>query len=471
MKRIFIPALLCFLFSFSSVQAKELVKISFPGAENQEASLFAYEDLMNYQLKKLKQKSFDSKAQVRFELNVNHVQRFVVRVGFTRFSFYMEPGASYEIVVDTMNFDHPAMYPIQVVNYLTPHYTIKRTTKGEDVNALLNTFSDNYNEFLNRNYMRIYRKQDVAGVVDSAKLLIEQFTKQTEHEYVKVHANIQMGQLQMMARQLQPAKMAETYFTADKIQYRNLAYMDFFNMYWKGYILTRSKAFTPYELDSAVNIERSYARLDALVARDSVLADSTLRQLVILRNLQDMYVNRKFRKEAVQTILMNLAGQAAHPEHEKMATHMRKIFHKYEKGNTAPDFSVVSFEGSTLRLEEMKGKYVVISFFNMQCLECLAELDYMVELYEEFHDIIEFVSVSTDQDPAKAKQYVTAKDYKWTFAFYNHDLFDNYNISMIPVFILIDKEGKMENYDCPRPSQYFEDYFIQMLNEKKGNLD
>jgi peroxiredoxin len=454
-----------------SVQAKSHIAVHFPGSEDQSAALFAFQDMMNYEMKKVDEKIIHKNARFSFDFHVAYTQKLMIRVGYAKFSFYVEPGVDYDIYVDTLDFTNPALYPIQVVSYVTPHYTVTRVGEGEDINQQLTEFSTIYGDFMNRNYVKIYRKQDIHAIIDSARIIINNFKSSTNLEYAKVNADIQLAQLQLMSRQYDPKQFVEDFFTADKIQHRNMAYMDFFNMYWKRYLLTKAKAFTRFELENTINGKESYSALDALLAKDSLLQDSVLRQLVVLRNLQDMYVSRKFTKQAINTILLDIAGQARHPEHQTMATNMRKIFSKYERGAPAEEFSLISFDQKVLHLEDFKGKYVVISVFNLNCLECLAEMNYMVELNEEFDDIIQFISVSVDQDPLKAHEYVEKNGFKWLFAYYNHDFIDDYNVSMLPYFILIDKEGNVENYSCPYPSQYFQDYFIQMLNEKKGNLD
>lgn len=470
-KRRNIISLCIILFSFFSVHAAGTLKFHFPGSEGQVASLYVYQDLMNYKLDKLAESNVDRDAKFSFELIVKHTQKIVVRVGYARFAFYAEPDADYDVYVDTLDFSDAALYPIQVVSYITPHYQVTKKGGGEDVNQLLNDFNLAYSKFLDHNYVKLYRKQNVQEIVDSAELLIKDYQSRSKNAYVHTHIDIQLAQLELMSRRLSREQLVAKYFTSDKIQYTNMAYMDFFNMFWKKHLLTNSKYFKLEQIDTAVNRAMSFAQLDALLSNDPLLSDSTLRQLVVLRSLQDMYVSRAFNRKAVYMILQDIAGHPRHREHQKIAVDLRNIFDAHKKESLAPEFKLVDFNNNPIQLSDFEGKYVLISAFSMDCKECIAELEFMVELNEEFDDIIQFVSVSFDQHVQIPMDYVKKKEYEWIFCHYNHDFIEDYNISMLPSFILIDKEGKIENFSCPFPSQYFQDYFLQMLNEKKGNLD
>jgi len=70
------------------------------------------------------------------------------------------------------------------------------------------------------------------------------------------------------------------------------------------------------------------------------------------------------------------------------------------------------------------------------------------------------------------KSYAIGREFQWTIAPLgeNYDFLNTYNIGFLPRYILIDKMGKIENIDAPAPSNQFSDYFLKMLNDKKGNL-
>lgn len=104
-----------------------------------------------------------------------------------------------------------------------------------------------------------------------------------------------------------------------------------------------------------------------------------------------------------------------------------------------------------------KGKYIYIDFWATWCKPCIKEIPDLVKLKNEYKDFnIEFVSVSVDEDNSAWKEFV-AKQKLTGVQFWvdgsNKKIYDkNFNITMIPRFVLIDDNGKIVNANAPRPS-------------------
>jgi peroxiredoxin len=52
-------------------------------------------------------------------------------------------------------------------------------------------------------------------------------------------------------------------------------------------------------------------------------------------------------------------------------------------GSAAPDFTATAFDGSTVRLSDLKGKVVLINFFASWCIECRREMPAIQALYQQ----------------------------------------------------------------------------------------
>ena len=55
-------------------------------------------------------------------------------------------------------------------------------------------------------------------------------------------------------------------------------------------------------------------------------------------------------------------------------------------GGSAPDFSLKSTEGKTVRLSDFAGKVVLIDFWSTTCDPCMAEMPHLVDLYKAKKD-------------------------------------------------------------------------------------
>lgn len=65
----------------------------------------------------------------------------------------------------------------------------------------------------------------------------------------------------------------------------------------------------------------------------------------------------------------------------------------------APDFTLPTLTGDSLRLSEMKGQIVVLNFWATWCAPCLEEIPDLIALHEELHPHgLSVVGVSLDEE-------------------------------------------------------------------------
>jgi thiol-disulfide isomerase/thioredoxin len=141
------------------------------------------------------------------------------------------------------------------------------------------------------------------------------------------------------------------------------------------------------------------------------------------------------------------------------------------KGKPSPKFNYPDINGKNISLDDLKGKYVYIDVWATWCGPCKVQIPYLKEIEETYKDKnIAFVGLSIDTQKNKDKwkkmvgerglkgyQLLSDNDWKSTFV-------EEYKISGIPRFILIDPEGNIVSADAPRPS---EPALITLFNELK----
>ncbi|MBI4174220.1 MAG: redoxin domain-containing protein, partial [Candidatus Aenigmarchaeota archaeon] len=81
-------------------------------------------------------------------------------------------------------------------------------------------------------------------------------------------------------------------------------------------------------------------------------------------------------------------------------------------GNRAPDFTVTTTDGRTLKLGDFKGKKpVVLLFMATWCPFCSQEYEEMGQVYPQYADKVEFLSVDLDvtENALVLEQYRVSK--------------------------------------------------------------
>lgn len=133
----------------------------------------------------------------------------------------------------------------------------------------------------------------------------------------------------------------------------------------------------------------------------------------------------------------------------------------------APAFDLNSIEGTQISLESMKGKYLFVDIWATWCGPCLQQLPAMKELEQKYEgQNIEFVSISVDKDADKAKwaKMIEVREMGGTqlFAGKQTSFSRDYEVSSIPKFLIIGKEGEIINENPPRPM----DYMTRQVNQE-----
>ena len=128
-------------------------------------------------------------------------------------------------------------------------------------------------------------------------------------------------------------------------------------------------------------------------------------------------------------------------------------------GASAPVVRLVSADGKPFSFASFKGKYIYIDFWATWCGPCIKEIPSLVALEKEYHGKdITFVSVSFDKDAdlQKWKDFIGKRsmgDVQLRADKKSNELISKtWNISTIPRFAILDREGKVVDANAPFPS-------------------
>ncbi len=126
-------------------------------------------------------------------------------------------------------------------------------------------------------------------------------------------------------------------------------------------------------------------------------------------------------------------------------------------GQPAPIFSAEDIDGKIYTLENFKGRNLYIDTWATWCGWCIKEDPYFEELVKEYQgeDIV-FLCISLDVKRKQWEDYLNKNNKEGLNLFavtgFDSELAEGFQITAIPTFILIDKDGKIVDSDAPRPS-------------------
>ena len=114
-------------------------------------------------------------------------------------------------------------------------------------------------------------------------------------------------------------------------------------------------------------------------------------------------------------------------------------------GQPATPFDLVSFEGKPVRSADFKQKAVLLDFWAVWCGPCIASMPKVQALYEKYKDKgLEVYGIMAEGgDEAPAKLWAKKQAYNFPMLLGNEQLKEAYVVNAIPLYVLIDKEGKI----------------------------
>lgn len=201
------------------------------------------------------------------------------------------------------------------------------------------------------------------------------------------------------------------------------------------------------------------------VADENLTDNSSLDKMEYL--LKNVNNSRILNEELTQSIIYHLSIRGWNPQLDKIMgkaigkingadqkkslIEAREKYSKVSKNAVAPEFSIPDATGKLVKLSDFKGKVVAIDVWATWCIPCMHSLPYFLQFRDQYKDNkdIVFISISTDNEAAKNKWLAFLKSKNMN----GIDLhagdksassFEKaYNITGIPRYILIDKEGKI----------------------------
>lgn len=132
----------------------------------------------------------------------------------------------------------------------------------------------------------------------------------------------------------------------------------------------------------------------------------------------------------------------------------------FEIGTPAPDFTACDTLGVRHSLSDFSDRLVVVDFWASWCGDCRREMPALKQLYADYKDRVDFISVSFDENEASWKSCLRKQQFGWLqvsnlqpwhskvngVSTTTNPIALAYDLKWIPTLYLID-HGKIAAYD------------------------
>ena len=112
-------------------------------------------------------------------------------------------------------------------------------------------------------------------------------------------------------------------------------------------------------------------------------------------------------------------------------------------GNLAPDFQYQNADGQSTYLSDLRGRPVLINFWQVRCPPCRMEMPYLQQVYEEWSDKgLVVLAINMGESSAQVGAFMQSHDLSLPVLLdAKQAVAQKYNIWSIPTTFFIDKDG------------------------------
>lgn len=453
----------CFLLLCSCSLRSQNVTIKgiAPTHKGKEISVYLYDDLITKSLSLQSSDTVDERGNFELSLSVKNTQIALVKTGNLTGTIYLQPNYIYGVIFpeqDSLRF---------VANGAEQNINLIINGDSTELNARIIDFNACFDVFWEKNY-KSFVSNKAHQKLDSFQLQMNKRYEKVKSNYFKTYIEYTFAAInENMGRHR--IYLANKYILSRPINYNNYEYMAFFNQYFNQYIQKQSITKNGNLILDAINEQGEYRHLNELLKNDAVLKNDTLRELVILKSLYDLYYVPHFRKEKIKQMIEQLQASTNIPEHKKIGFDMLRDMTDMQAGQKAPVFLLPNVKHDTISLYDFKARYVYLNFFATWCTDCLQEFKKQEQLYKKYADKVMFVSVCMDDDTLALKNFIKKNPlYKWTLLYggKNKKLIEQYNVTSLPVYYLISPDGYLLQSPALKPDEGIEFKFNQIFKMK-----
>ena len=440
-------------------------------AAGMEVRLIAYTDLLSYRQEVVATDKIGKDGSFKLSFPTRQIQLVQIAIRTSKAEFYVAPERTYHF---TINMDPKLFQLLDPMEYGGFLQIKNEDATPHDLNYKINRFEYTASDIID------YFAPNIIGDIGKAEFdsistnIKERFPIEYDPtNFYKSYLYYYYAGLESLLLYKTPDSLYAKYLDNEYVLYDNPAYMSFLNGFYSHYLLS-SPRIGQAVFEHAINEEGNFLSLFNAIGKDPLLVNERLRELAILINLPELYDKKEFNRKNILKILDDIRLSSHFPEHRMMSENLLLQLQQNRAGSTLTEVKLKEIGGSSFRFSDLKGKWVYVQFFNMDCTDCRREMMIIKELKAKYGDKIEFVSLSLDFMVSPLLQFKEKyPQFDWKFAHFNNQFawLDELGINALPDNILLNPDGTIARRNAPDITRDLPLFLMRMFAPEEEQIN
>ena len=440
-------------------------------AAGSEVRLMAYTDLLSYRQEVVATDKIGKDGSFRLSFSTRQIQLVQLAIRTSKAEFYVMPEQNYRFTIEMDPQLFQLLDPMEYGGYLQIQCEgITQTELNYKINRFEQVAADII-DFFSPNIIGDIGKAEFDSI--SANIKARFPIEYDPTNFYKSYLYYYYAGLEGMLLHKSPDSLYAKYLDNDYVLYDNPTYMSFLNDFYSNRFLT-SPLIGQAILEHAINEEGNFLSLFNAVGKDPLMVNEKLREIAILENLAELYDNKHFNRKNILKIIDEIRLTSNFPEHRTMAENILLNLKTMEAGSELPEAHLKEVSGGSFKFSDLKGKWVYVQFFNLDCLDCIREMMIIKELKEKYGENIEFVSLSLDFTVSKLLQFKEKyPQFDWRFVHFNNEFswLDEIGVNALPDNLLLKPDGTLYRRDAPDITRDLPLFLMRMFAPQEEQIN
>lgn len=437
----YISLLIGLMFSAIPAWSATVICGKAPSYAGKTLSVRAYSDQILYDEDELGEAQVDAQGNFRFELPVTTTMQVFIPMPTCRGFIYVEPNQTYTVSL-------PQFEDRSIAQKLSPYFTPKDylltivDMKRGDFNYQMMEFDDGF-DFYSMKHLTYGAKPDsIKKSISQMRQIFNDLNKPFQKEFKEYRYILLTNMAATTSARLDSVILQLNQMGVNE---DNPAFWDAFNNIFADFV-ENTRDTEDFEVFKRIISVGDAKMLLAMLKERYGITNPALREYAAVRIVSDLATKDEFERSKLIAILLALKPLFTIENCKAVLVgETNKLCVNYI-GTEAPDFEGVNTAGKTVRLSNLKGKYVYLNFCNTHIDKTVRDIQVLQRFSESFNKNLVVLNVFLYDEMQDVKRVALPfSKSKMTFLTVPQPdlLRQYYDVKAIPSYLILDQKGNI----------------------------